>query len=231
MRIVYSGLIFLAFVIFFSLNSIAQNDINTAYFLTQEGSKSKIGHFNHRQRPMSYTVLSVLSVEPDEDAKKIKLNVSQYDKFDNYVSETIFHLIYRNGEVLIPGSYLFSQELPDYQISEASEMRSRDFIIPAFLGNGMNLKPAFAETETVGNQTIKVTDFGRTVDNFEKIDTKAGVFDACVISSKREITNGETEVYTVYSWYSKGVGPVLTRYYNDKRKLVRYSEIVELNIP
>ena len=72
------------------------------------------------------------------------------------------------------------------------------------------------------------------VDKFEKIKTLNYSFDACLISSKYEIQSDEQSknvFYTVEKWYAPELGPVRIYYYNNKRKLVKFSEVVDYFLP
>lgn len=201
------------------------------YFLLKEGAQSKIAHFNRRNRPTGFTEYEVINVNEEKDRVKIDFKVKKLDRHEEIISESEFTIANINGEMIWPAEYLlFTEMSEDFQIQN-EEQRSRDLILPAFLGNGMNLAPSFIEIENGNQTTVKVSDFGRTVNNFESIETPAGDFKACVIFSKREIQNDETDVFSVYTWISQGVGVVKTQYFNDRLRLVKSSKIVELYIP
>lgn len=207
------------------------NQESIAFFLTKEGAKSRIAHFNRRNRTTGFTDYEVISVSEKETGKEIRLRITKLDQYQNPLYEKEHDISYTNGELVIPAEYLLFTELPEMASSSNNNVRERDIIIPAFLGNGMSLTSSFIEIDTGGTLPLKVSDFSRTVNNFESIETPAGDFQACVISSKREVQNEATEIYTVYTWISQGVGVVKTQYFNDRLRLVKYSKIIELVIP
>ncbi len=206
-------------------DTVAQKD-NSGYFLITEGAKTRLGHFNRRQRPLGFTEYKVLNVKENEIGKDVVLKISHFDRLNNPLSETELTVKYKNGDVILPAEYLLFIELPEHSESLDMDSRNRELVIPGFLGNGMNLTPSFIELNNE-QSLIKVTDFSRTVNNFENVATAAGDFASCVITSKREVLSDKMEVYTVYTWLSQGVGPVKMRYYDERLKLVKYSEILE----
>jgi hypothetical protein len=223
-EILFVAIVFFS-VIFIPETIVSQND-NQAYFLLSEGSTIRLGHFNRRQRPLGFTEYKVVEVSENEQGKDVVIRISHFDRLNNPLYDGEISVVLNNGDVVLPGEYLLYSEFLEYSVSTDAETRDRDMIIPGFLGNGMNLTPSFIELED-NHSVVKITDFSRVVNNFETITTAAGEFDACVISSKREVQTDEMEVYTVYTWLSQGIGPVKMRYYDERRKLVKYSELID----
>jgi len=208
----------------------AQTDFEP-YFIYQKGSKIKLGHYNIRRIPQGYTVYTIEDVNETDSVSYLTLKVDSQDKYGKPLNSEIFTAMFFEGEIsieklfMLPVDTLVGLNKDDYSI------KGRDFIIPAFLGNGIAISSAWVELSEGDSTAYKVSEYSRMVDKFENIQTGIGDFDACVISSKLETNFGETELLTVQSWYSKGIGPVRVNYYNTKRKLIRYSEIIEMQIP
>ncbi|MBN2777664.1 MAG: hypothetical protein JXR36_08480 [Bacteroidales bacterium] len=217
-------------LIVFSVSVFAQNN-DAPYFIYEEGAQIKIGHFNKRQVPQGYTIYTVTNVIETDTADYITIKAESLDPYEKPLNSSEFEAVYFDGQIsldklyLIPVDTLASIEENDWHIN------GRDFIMPAFMGNGIALAAAYIELETDDNKFFKVSEFSRMVDKFEKYKTKIGEFETCVVSSKLEMQFSGNEIYTIYTWYSKGIGPIRTDYYNQKRKLVKYSEIVEIVLP
>lgn len=224
-------LFLLSATLLFSVTCLkAQTDFEP-YFIYQKGSKIKIGHFNSRSIPQGYSIYTVEDVNETDSVSYITFKVETLDKYQRPLHSQNFNAKFHEGEIsiekliMIPVDTLATIEEENYQIE------GKDFVIPAFLGNGINLASAWVELSVNGSTAYKVSEYSRVVDNFEQIKTGIGNFEACVISSKLESVFGEAELLTVYTYYSKGIGPVRTDYFNTKRKMVKYSEIVAIEIP
>jgi hypothetical protein len=225
-------LIFFSFALLVLIGTTlqAQTDLEP-YFIYQKGSKIKIGHFNKRQIPQGYTVYTVIDVNETDSVDYIKLKVESLNKYQKFLNSEIFLAEYHDGEMKIEKLFMLPIDTLARIDEETYDISGRDYILPAFLGNGIALAAAWVELSNNDTIAFKVSEYSRIVDNFEKINTAIGEFDVCVISSKLETKYGEPILYTVYTYLSKGIGPVRTYYYNTKRKLVKYSEIVEMDIP
>ncbi|HOZ30641.1 MAG TPA: hypothetical protein PLL66_06955 [Bacteroidales bacterium] len=208
----------------------AQTDFEP-YFIYQKGSKIKIGHFNKRQIPQGYTVYTVIDVTKTDSIDYLKLQVESLNKYQKALNSEIFWAEYHEGEIKIEKLFMLPVDTLAIIDEENYDIEGRDYILPAFLGNGIALSSAWVELSSNDSIAFKVSEYSRVVDNFEKIKTEIGDFDVCVISSKLETQYDVPELFTVYTYFSKGIGPVRTYYYNTKRKLVKYSEIVEMDIP
>lgn len=224
--------LFLSFtlLVLFGTTIQAQTDFEP-YFIYQKGSKIKIGHFNKRQIPQGYTVYTVIDVNETDSVDYLKLQVESLNKYQKELNSEIFWAEYHEGEIKIEKLFMLSVDTLAKIDEESYNIAGRDYILPAFLGNGIALSSAWVELSNNDSIAFKVSEYSRVVDNFEKINTAIGEFDVCVISSKLETKYNEPLLYTVYTYFSKGIGPVRTYYYNTKRKLVKYSEIVEMDIP
>ncbi|PLX05735.1 MAG: hypothetical protein C0596_18735 [Marinilabiliales bacterium] len=224
-------LTFIAFLIIFpSLNIIAQEE-DAPYFLYEKGATIKIGHFNKRKVPQGYTVYTITNVLETDSVNYLTIKAESLDKYQKPLNETEYEAEFQNGEISIDMLYL----MPIDTLAAISEndwdIIGRNFSMPAFLANGISLASTYVILETDDAKYFKVSEYSRMVDNFEKLKTEVGEFETCMVSSKLELQFAETELYTIQTWYSKGVGPVRINYYNEKRKLVKYSEIVELTLP
>lgn len=208
----------------------AQTDLEP-YFIYQKGAKIKIGHFNKRQVPQGYTVYTVIEVNETDSVDYLKLQVESLNKYQKSLHSEIFAAEYNAGEMKIEKLFMLPIDTLATIDEDEYNIDGRDYILPAFLGDGIALSSAWVELTENDSIAFKVSEYSRVVDNFEKIKTTVGEFDVCVISSKLETQYDEPTLYTVYTYLSKGIGPVRTYYYNTKRKLVKYSEIVEMEIP
>ncbi|MDD2634376.1 MAG: hypothetical protein PHW82_02630 [Bacteroidales bacterium] len=227
------GLFFYFFIfLFFYLNfNLYSQDIDAPYFIYEKGAEIKIGHFNKRNIPQGYTVYKVTNVNETDSVDYIVISAETFDPYEKPLNSIEINAFYHGGEISLDMLYL----IPVDTLAAISEtnwnLNGRNFIMPAFLGNGMSLMAAYVELETADNRFIKVSEFGRVVDKFENLKIDIGEFETCLISSKLEMKFAENELYTIYTWYSKGIGPIRTNYYNNKRKLVKYSEVVEITMP
>ncbi len=225
------------FLTFFSIlflytgyQSFAQTE-TAPYFIYEEGAQIKIGHFNKRKIPQGFTVYTITNVINTDSINYITIKAESLDKYQKPINTTEYEATFSNGDISIDMLYL----MPIDTLAKISEndwdIIGRDFNMPAFLGNGLSLTSSYIILETNNNKYFKVSEYSRIVDKFEKLKTDVGEFETCVISSKLEYQFTETELYTISTWYSKGIGPLRTNYYNQKRKLVKYSEIVEIILP
>lgn len=217
-------------LVFISTLGFSQTDFEP-YFMYQEGAKVKIGHYNKRQIPLGYSTYTVSSVIETDSIDYLIIKVETSDKYDKPLHELSFDAEFFEGQVsidkliLLPIDSLILIEDKDWDIM------GRDLIIPSFLGDGIEVASAWIELYTDDNKLLKASEFSRIVERFEEIETEAGDFDACMISSKVELIIGESKVYTLNTWFAKGIGPVRINYFNEKRKLVKYSEVIEVSLP
>lgn len=218
------------FLILVSTISVAQTNFEP-YFIYKENSKVKIGHYNIRAVPQGYTIYTVTDYIDTDTVDYFTLKVETLDRYQRLQKTENFNARFFEGEVVIEKLFLVNLEFLTSIDDEDYIIEGRDYVIPAFLGNGIAISPSWVEMIKNDTSEYKVSEFSRVVDSFDKIKTVAGEFDACIISSKLETRYGETEFLSVYSYFSRGLGPVRTNYYNAKRKLVRYSEIVEYSVP
>ena len=227
------GLFFNFLIIVFLIfgTNLFSQDNDAPYFIYKKGAKIKIGHFNKRQIPQGYTVYTVTDVNETDSVNYITIKAETFDPYEKPLNFTEIEAVYKDGEISLDMLYLIPVDSLAAISLEDWNLQGRDFIMPAFLGNGISLKAAYVELETDDNRYIKVSEFSRIVDKFEKLKTNIGEFETCVISSKLEMQFAENELFTIYTWYSKGIGPLKTNYYNNKRKLVKYSEVVEIVMP
>ncbi len=223
---IYFSLLF----ILFSFNSFSQNS-DAPYFIYEEGAKIKIGHFNKRQVPQGYTIYTVTSAINTDSINYITIKAESLDKYQKPLNSTEFEAEYFNGDISIDMLYLMPIDTLAAINDNDWDIIGRKFNMPSFLANGLALTSSYIILETDNNKYFKVSEFGRIVDRFEKLDTKLGEFETCMITSKLELQFAETEIFTISTWYSKGIGPLRVNYYNEKRRLVKYSEIVEIILP
>lgn len=210
--------------------SIAQTNFEP-YFLYLKDSKVKIGHYNRRAIPLGFTVYTVTDYTDTDTIDYFTLKVETLDRYQRLLNTETFDARFFEGEVVVEKLFMMNVDTLAV-IDEANYViEGRDYVIPAFLGNGIALSSAWVELIKNDQSAYKISEFSRMVDSFEKIKTAAGEFDACLISSKLETNYGENELFSVYAYYTRGIGPVRINYFNTKRKLVKYSEIVEYSIP
>lgn len=201
------------------------------YFLYLKDSKVKIGHYNRRAIPQGFTVYTVTSYNDTDTVDYFTIKVETLDRYQRLLNTENFDARFFEGEVVVEKLFMMNVDTLA-AIDEANfDIEGRDYVIPAFLGNGITLSSAWVELIKNDVSAYKISEFSRVVDSFEKIKTAAGEFEACIISSKLESHYGETELLSVYTYYTRGIGPVRINYFDTKRKLVRYSEIVEYSIP
>lgn len=201
------------------------------YFLYLKDSKVKIGHYNRRAIPQGFTVYTVADYNDTDTIDYYTIKVETLDRYQRLLNTETFDARFFEGEVVVEKLFMMNVDTLAAIEEDNFVIEGRDYIIPAFLGNGIALSSAWVELIKNDVSAYKISEFSRTVDSFEKIKTTAGEFDACLISSKLETNYGETELLNVYAYYTRGIGPVRIDYFNAKRKLVRYSEIVEYSIP
>jgi hypothetical protein len=223
-------ILLLSFFVLLAILSVAQTSFEP-YFLYLKDSKVKIGHYNRRSIPQGFTVFTVIDYTDTDTIDYYTIKVETLDRYQRPINEETFDASFFEGEVVVEKLFLMNIDTLTL-IDEASYLiEGRDYVIPAFLGNGIALSSTWVELIKDEKTVYKISEFSRVVDSFEKIKTAAGEFDACIISSKLEMNYGETTLLSVYAYYTRGIGPVRINYYNTKRKLVRYSEIVEYSIP
>ena len=222
--------LFLLIFIGVSFTCISQTDL-APYFIYQKGATIKMGHFSQNKKPLGYTVYSVTDVNETDSITYITLQVESLDIYEKHISSMNFEAQCSEGGFSVNKLFLFPIDTLIAIDSDKYNAEGRDFIVPAFLGNGISLISAWAEIKTTDNLYYKVSEYSRVVEKFEKVKTGVGEFEACVISSKFESQFETTDFFTVYKWYAKGIGPVRINYYNKKRKPVKYSEIVEIDLP
>lgn len=226
----YFLFIFLLSIFIGKQDIIAQDD-SAPYFLYEEGTKVKIGHYNKRKIPQAFTVYTVKNVIKTDSIDYITISVESQDKYQKPLNSFEFEAELEDGNFaiektfLIPIDTLAAIEENDWNID------GRDYIMPAFIATGIELSAAFVSLETDDNKYYQVSQFSRQVEKFETLETEVGEYETCVVSSKLELQLGEPEIYTVFTWYAKGIGPIRVNYYNKKRKFVKYSEIVEIIQP
>lgn len=223
------GVIILAFIIISTLG-FSQTDFEP-YFMYQEGTKVKIGHFNKRQIPLGYSTYTVSNVEETDSIDYLTIKVETSDKYDKPLYELSFNAEFFEGEISIDKLILLPIDTLIVIKDNDWDIMGRNLIIPSFLGAGIEVASAWIELYTDDNKLYKASEFSRIVERFEEIDTEAGEFETCMISSKVELIVGESKIYTLNTWFAKGIGPVRINYFNEKRKLVKYSEVIEVSLP
>lgn len=220
--------IFIAVLIFIS-NSQSQNS-DILYFLNKENSMLKIGHFNKTYTPSGYTQYKIEKVTETDSSKILTMSIVNFDKFNKPFSFDTINVVKQKSFLKIDPEFLIS----DQNISFKENIISgREIVFPAILSTGMGLSSAWIEFHSK-EKYLKISEFSRMVDKFEKIKTLNYSFDACLISSKYEIQSDEQSknvFYTVEKWYAPELGPVRINYYNNKRKLVKFSEVVDYFLP
>ena len=223
-------ILFSLFFLHFGFNSLSQSN-DAPYFIYEEGAKIKIGHFNKRQVPQGYTVYTVTNVINTDSVNYLTIKAESLDKYQKPLNTTEFEAEYFDGDISIDMLYLMPVDTLASIVDTNWNIIGRDFNMPAFLGNGLALTSSYVILETDNNKYFKVSEYSRMVDKFENLETDLGEFETCMITSKLELQFTETQLYTISTWYSKGIGPLRVNYYNEKRKLVKYSEIVEIVLP
>lgn len=220
----------LNFFAFWAIISSAQTNFEP-YFLYLKDSKVKIGHYNKRAIPQGFTVYTVTEYIDTDTIDYFTLKVETLDRYQRLLNTETFDARFFEGEVVV--DKLFMMNVDSLAVIDETNyiIEGRDFVIPAFMANGIALSSAWVEFIKNDQSAYKISEFSRMVDSFEKIKTAAGEFDVCLISSKLETNYGENELFSVYAYYTRGIGPVRINYFNTKRKLVKYSEIVEYSIP
>jgi hypothetical protein len=208
----------------------AQTDFEP-YFIYKKGSKIKIGHFNLRSVPQGYSVYTVEDVNETDSISYLTIKVETLDKYQRPINSQNFSATFHEGEISFDKRFMINVDTLAILDEENYNISGKNLVIPAFLGNGISLASAWVELTKNDTTALKISEFSRVVDNFEKIETEIGEFDVCLISSKLETRYIETELLTVNTYYSKGIGPVRINYYNVKRKMIKFSEIVEISIP
>lgn len=221
----------LSITLFFSVTCLqAQTDFEP-YFIYKKGSVVKMGHFNRRHIPLGYSIYTVEDVIETDTMNYITLKVETLDKYQRPLNVERYNASFFEGEMIIDKLFLLPVDTLASIVEDNYNIDGKDFVIPAFFGSGIGLSSSWVELVDENNKSIKVSEYSRVVDNFENIETAIGKFEACVISSKLEYRFSENELLTVNTYYSKGIGPVRINYYDTKRKMIKYSEIVEMEIP
>lgn len=220
---------FLLLLFIFHIINIFSQENSRFYFLCEQESMIKLGHFNKRYIASGYTEYRIKQIIQTDSSKTLVMLVTNYDKFNKILSQDTIFIKKTNELLRIEPEFLIS----DQNIEINSFLSNHELIIPQELSAGMALNSAWIEVES-SEKYYKFSEFSRTVDKFEKVKTLIGYFDACLISSKFEVqTNEQTEnlFFSVEKWYAPGLGPVRINYYNNKRKLVKFSEVVEYKLP
>ncbi len=210
------------------MNSQSQNS-DILYFLNKENSMLKIGHFNKTYNPSGYTQYKIEKVTQTDSSRILIMSIVNFDKYNKPFSFDTINIIKQNGFFKIDPEFLIS----DQNIAINENISGREVLFPTVLSTGMGLSSAWIEFYS-NEKYLKISEFSRVVDKFEKIKTLNYSFDACLISSKYEIQSdeqSENRFYTVEKWFAPELGPVRINYYNNKRKLVKFSEVVEYYLP
>ena len=176
--------LFLFFAVLLCFNtgsSFSQPD--EPYFIYKEGAKIKIGHFNKRKIATGYTVYTVTEVIKTDSINYLTLLAETQDRYHKSISSKVLNASYFDGEIVIDKLFLIPIDSL-VKIPNHYEINGRDFVIPAFLANGIALSSAWVEVVSESNNHFKISEYSRIVDSFEKVKTNIGEFDACVIASK-----------------------------------------------
>lgn len=223
--------IFVFFALFLFLNNSFSQVSAQPYFISEKGSKLTICHYNLRSVPLSYTVYSVVDVEVRDSKEFVDLKIENFDKYKRFLNSHKISAQITDEGFLLDKTFIMDIDTLLKLNNQDYIVNGRDFLIPFHFNTGMSLISSWIEYLENDQTKYKVSEFARTIENYETVSTKIGDFDAWVVLSKQEINYGNTEMFTVSTYYSKGIGPVRINYYNSKRKLAKYSEIVAYEIP
>lgn len=208
----------------------SQNNLEP-YFIHTKGAKLKIGHYNLRSIPQSYTVYTLSKVFIQNEKTFLDIKVDNLDRHQNFISSQNFLAEMSDEGIIFDKTFIINIDTLANINKNDYVINGRDLLIPNYFGAGMNLLSGWVEFVKNDEVKYKVSEFSRVIDSHETIKTKIGDFETWLVFSKHEANYYNNDMLNVYTYYVKGIGPVRTNYYNAKRKLVRFSEIVEYETP
>ncbi len=218
---------YLALLFFIPIFSFAQNGCIT--YLPDEGTKMTYYNYDKKGKQQSSTTTEIVSVKIKGDVTYYKVHqlVSTGKKKNDYETDMTFKCE-GNNFVVDMQSILNSEQMAAYQ-DASLVVESEDMFIPGNLEPGMELNDGSINVMVkmdylTTNITARV--FYRQVLAREEITTPAGTYQAWKIEGNVESKFAFMRVAVrILEWYVEDVGIVRSETYDNKGKMLGYTEL------
>jgi len=221
-------LIMAMFVITIGAGLYAQD----SFFPSKAGITLTYANNDARGNTEGYTVLTIKDVKGSGNNITITYTGASLDKSRKLVkgSEMIYKAVVKNGVLIMDINRLVPVEMREQGIK--IEAKGLPMELPNDIKPGQSLKDCWVTAKmdlgvmTVSN-TIRLTE-GKCL-AIENVKVPAGTFKCHKITQKYTATAGNITVFsTSVSWYAPNIGEVKNETYDENKKLVSTSVLVEL---
>jgi len=221
-------LIMAMFVITIGAGLYAQD----SFFPSKAGIVLTYVNNDERGSPESYTVLTIKDVKGSGNNITITFVGTSLDKGRKLVkgSETICKAVVKNSVLIMDINQMIPAEMRGQGMK--IEAKGLPMELPNDMKPGLSLKDCWVTAKVdfgvmTANTTIKLTE-GKCL-AIENVKVPAGTFKCHKITQKYTVTAANvTVVSTSTSWYAPNIGQVKSENYDDKKKLVSSSVLVDI---
>lgn len=221
---------YILIIVFLSGTIYSQDECNV--FLPEEGATLTYRNYNKKGKLSSTTTTEVLSVKEKEDGTHYRVRQFISDgKEKNDIDNTLEYRCDGNKFYVDMQTILIPEQMNSIE-GGTVVVETEDMFFPLDLEPGMELNDghikmdASVEYMTV---SINVRSFYRKVEAFEEIEVAAGKFMAWKISGNIESKFGFMRVaFKTVEWYVKDIGIVRSESYDNKKKLLGYTELLNI---
>jgi len=220
-------IIVLVFTLLVSFSLIGQNACN-AYYPFEEGVTFEITNYNKKGKKEGVVSYEVVNIDNNIATLKTKI----FDDKGKEITSTSYQVTCEGNSISIDFKSLMSPDLFTQYKDMDVDMTGTNIEFPKALEVGQTLKDAnmnMAINMSGMKMNMSISMINRTVDRKESITTPAGTFDCFVLSYNSEMKMGMTHTFTSKEWVAEGVGQVKNETYNNKGKLMSYSELTKLS--
>jgi len=205
----------------------------TIYSDYDEGTSTKMVHYDKKDKPTGFTVTTV------EEKKSIPGGTSmlfhqKYDDNEEYTFETEFEVKCVDGDVKVDMSKMIDPTMMSAYEDMEIDVVADDMSIPKNASPGDELNDGSVtvtvDTGTPINVTVTVSLSNRKVESKETVVTPAGSFDCLKITYDILSQVGFMKVRSsAAEYYNKKHGVIKSESFNKRGKSTGYSVIEEIN--
>lgn len=218
-------------ITFLTLNiTFSQNTCSTFYPFS-EGTTFEMTNYSKKGKTTGYINYEIINVENNSSGETATISSEIKDEKKNIIAQSVYDIICNNDGVSIDFKSMVSPQMTQQFQSFDMDITGTNLYIPNHIKVGQELEDAQMDMAinmgVTMNFSYKVTQ--RKVTAKETVTTSAGTFDCFVIESTSIFEMGATRQGKTKQWLTKGVGMVKQEEYNNKGKLMSYSELTAFN--